>query len=120
MDGEDVPANMPQSKQSRPHKKHSEFMLGDLFMKINDGVCIFVERPKKLRKLAGKLNVKKSLDYKAEQERRIEEPAYQPLLPPQDNGEQAYSIRSESNYHHTSLFLETILGEKSTRGNLKL
>ena len=45
------------------------------------------ERPKKLRKLAGKLNVKKDLDYKAEQERRIEEPAYQPLLPTQVNGE---------------------------------
>ena len=45
------------------------------------------ERPKKLRKLAGKLNVKKDLDYKAEQERRIEEPAYQPLLPIQVNGE---------------------------------
>ena len=33
MDGEGVPANMPQSKPSRPHKKHSEFIVGNLFVK---------------------------------------------------------------------------------------
>ena len=61
-------------------------------------LCCVAERPKKLRKLAGKLNIKKSrcLDYKAEQERHIGEPAYQPLLPPQVNGESDSEI---SLYH---------------------
>ena len=90
VDGKGSPATLPQLKQPQPHKKHSEFLLYSTWQSVEANCnlyCYVTERPKKLRKLAGKLNVKKNVDYKAEQERRIAEPAYQPLLPPHANGE---------------------------------
>lgn len=50
---------------------------------------IIAGKQKKLRKLAGKLSMKKnrSVDYKAEQERNVGVLEYHPLLQPLANGE---------------------------------